>query len=228
MSIDRALDALRAGEFVLLHDSKNREDEVDMVISAAAVRPHHVATMRRDGGGLICVALHPRVADSFGIPYLTDIYREALPRFKVLNATWPNDIPYDEHSAFSITVNHRQTFTGVTDKDRALTISELGKLGAKAADSNLIEEFGRKFRSPGHVHLLRAAGGLLAERRGHTELVVTLAEIAGVTPVIAICEMLDARTNRALSSQDAQEYGRRQGIEFLDGSEIMKAKEFQT
>ncbi len=225
MSIERALDSLRAGNFVLLHDSKGRENEVDMVISASAVKPHHVATMRQDAGGLICVALQSRIADSFGVPYLTDIYRAALPKFKVLNAAWPNDIPYDERSAFSITVNHRRTFTGVTDVDRALTISQLGKLGVKAKNSDLVEEFGRKFRSPGHVHLLRAAKGLLAERRGHTELVVALAEIAGATPVVCICEMMDARTKRALTGEKAKKYGKKHGLEFLEGSEIVKIKE---
>jgi len=225
MSFERALDSLRAGKFVLLHDSNSRENEVDMVIPADAVRPQHVAMMRQDAGGLICVALQSRIADAFGVPYLTDIYREALPKFKILKTTYPNDIPYDERSAFSITVNHRKTFTGVTDIDRALTISELGKLGASAAKGDLVEEFGKNFRSPGHVHLLRAAKGLLAERRGHTELVVALAEIAGVTPVISICEMLDAKTNRALSGEDAREYGKKRGIEFLEGSDIVKIKE---
>ncbi|MEM3421264.1 MAG: 3,4-dihydroxy-2-butanone-4-phosphate synthase [Candidatus Hadarchaeum sp.] len=222
MSIDRALEALRRGEFVLLHDGKNRENEVDLVILAEAIEPQHVATMRRDAGGLICVALHPRIADSFGLPYLTDIYREAKSRFKILKATWPNDIPYDERSAFSITVNHRKTFTGITDEDRALTISELGKLGAKATDCDLSGEFGKRFRSPGHVHLLRAANGLLNERKGHTELVTALAELAGVTPVVAICEMLDSETNRALSREKAREYGLKHGIEFLDGAEVIK------
>ncbi|MFH1821354.1 MAG: 3,4-dihydroxy-2-butanone-4-phosphate synthase [Methanobacteriota archaeon] len=225
MSMERTLESLRDGKFVLLHDSNSRENEVDIVISANAVKPHHVATMRQDAGGLICVALQSRIADSFGTPYLTDIYREALPKFKIFNATIPNDIPYDERSAFSITVNHRRTFTGVTDVDRALTISELGKLGAKAVNSDLVEEFGREFRSPGHVHLLRAAKGLLTERRGHTELVVALAEIASVTPVICICEMLDATTNRALSGDDAKEYGKKHGMEFLEGSEIVETKE---
>ena len=222
MNIDRALVALRAGDFVLLHDSSSRENEVDMVIAANAVKPKDVATMRRDAGGLICVALHSRIADNFGLPYLTEIYREALPRFNVLNATTPNDIPYDERSAFSITVNHRRTFTGVTDIDRALTISELGKLGSKALNGPMIEEFGREFRSPGHVHLLRAANGLLAERMGHTELVVALAEAAGVTPVVAICEMLDENTNRALSGEKAIAYATDHDIEFLEASDVVK------
>lgn len=221
MSVERALEALRAGRFVLVHDAKGRENEVDLVIAAAAVRPEHVTTMRRDAGGLICVALKSEVADSFGVPYLTDVYRAAMPKFRVLKTAWPDDIPYDERSAFSITVNHRKTFTGVTDADRALTISELGKLAARR-NSDLVAEFGKEFRSPGHVHLLRAAKGLLAERRGHTELVVALAGLAGITPVMCISEMMDARTKNALSGAGAKAYGKRHGIDFLEGSEIAK------
>jgi len=223
LNIDRALQELRAGDFVLVHDASDRENEVDMVIAAEAVEPNHVATMRRDAGGLICVALHPRIADNLGLPYMTEIYKTASPHHTILLATKPDDIPYDERSAFSISVNHRRTFTGITDVDRALTIRELGKLGAKALDGPMTEEFGRNFRSPGHVPILRAANGLVLERRGHTELVVALAEMAGITPVVTICEMLDAETNRALSWKKAVDYAGERGLPCLKASEILEA-----
>ena len=223
MSIDQALEALRTGSFVLVHDASDRENEVDMVIAAEAVEPHHVATMRRDAGGLICVALHQRIADNLGLPYITEIFDAASPRYNVLTTTKPDDLPYDERSAFSIWVNHRQTFTGITDVDRALTIRELGKLGAKALDGSMIEEFGRNFRSPGHVPILRAANGLILERLGHTELVVALAEMADLTPVVTICEMLDAETNRALSWRKAAEYAGKKELPCLNAAEIVEA-----
>ncbi|MCD6248145.1 MAG: 3,4-dihydroxy-2-butanone-4-phosphate synthase [Hadesarchaea archaeon] len=224
MSIERALRDLREGKFVLLHDDDRRENEVDMVIAARGVRPPHIATMRRDAGGLICVALHPKVADNLGLPYLTDIYK-SVPGFKVLEATEPNDLPYDEISSFSISVNHRKTFTGITDSDRALTISELGRISALALDSRVIEEFGRNFRSPGHVPLLRAANGLLRERLGHTELAVALAEMAGLPPAVAICEMLDGETHLALSKEKARRYALERGLAFLNGEEVIRAYE---
>lgn len=223
MSIDRALGALRAGTFVLVHDASDRENEVDMVIAAGSVEPKHVVTMRRDAGGLICVALHPKIADNFGLPYLTEVYEKASSHFNVLLSTRPDDLPYDELSAFSLAVNHRRTFTGITDIDRALTIRELGKLGAKALNDPMVEEFGRNFRSPGHVPLLRAADGMLAERKGHTELVVTLAELAGIAPVIAVCEMLDAETGKALSLEAASAYASERGLPYLNGVEIVRA-----
>jgi len=208
---------------VLVHDAPNRENEVDMVVAAESVGPKHVATMRRDAGGLICVALHPKIADNFGLPYLTEVYEKASSYFDVLPSTRPDDLPYDERSAFSLAVNHRRTFTGITDNDRALTIRELGKLGAKALNDPMMEEFGRNFRSPGHVPLLLAADGMLAERMGHTELVVALAGLAGITPVIAVCEMLDAETGKALSLRAASSYASERGLTFLSGAEIVRA-----
>ncbi len=212
---------MKAGKFVLLHDSDGRENEVDMLVATEFVGPSQVVTMREDAGGLICVALHPTIAENFGLPYLTEVYEAASSKFDVLAKIRPNDIPYDERSAFSLSVNNRRTFTGVTDIDRALTIRELGRLGAKALDGPIVEEFGRNFRSPGHIPLLRAGDGLLDERQGHTELSVVLAELAGVTPVVAICEMLDARTNRALSREVAAGYAKKHGLVLLGGSDIV-------
>jgi 3,4-dihydroxy 2-butanone 4-phosphate synthase len=194
---------------------------VDMLVAAEFVSPSHVATMRQDAGGLICVALHPTIAENFGLPYLTEVYEAASSKFGVLAKIRPNDIPYDERSAFSLSVNHRRTFTGVTDIDRALTIRELGRLGAEALEGSALEEFGRNFRSPGHIPLLRAGDGLLDERQGHTELSVALAEFAEVTPVVTICEMLDARTNRALSREAAAGYAKKHGLAILDGSDVV-------
>ena len=208
---------------MLVHDAADRENEVDMVIAAESVGPKHVATMRRDAGGFICVALHPKIADNFSLPYLTEVYEEASSRFDVVLSTRPDDLPYDERSAFSLAVNHRRTFTGITDIDRALTIRELGKLGAKALNGSMAEEFGRNFRSPGHVPLLRAADGMLAERKGHTELVVALAELADIVPVIAVCEMLDAGTGKALSLEAASAYASERGMPCLGGVEIVQA-----
>ncbi len=81
----------------------------------------------------------------------------------------PNDIPYDTKSAFSITINHRRTFTGITDNDRALTVSEFAKL-AKDSYAMSAEDarsaFGKAFRAPGHIHLLNSTPQLLSKRKG--------------------------------------------------------------
>ena len=83
-------------------------------------------------------------------------------------------------------------------------------------------DFGAEFRSPGHVALLRAASGLLNERRGQTELSIQLALIAGITPSMVVCEMLDERTGKALSKDDARRYSLRYGMPFIEGKELVK------
>lgn len=126
--IQEALKALRKGEMVLVFDADNRERETDMIVAAEKTTPDHIRVMRNDAGGLICVPVSWENSESLGIPYMTDIMNEASGRYPVLSRLSPHDIPYDEKSAFSITVNHRRTFTGITDNDRALTIRELAEL----------------------------------------------------------------------------------------------------
>ena len=106
---------------------------------------------------------------------------------------------------FSITINHVNTYTGITDYDRALTISSLAKICKELQseeDNNkimMIEEFQNNFRTPGHVPILIASKGLLNERKGHTEMSVLLTKIANITNVTTICEMLDPNNYKALS-----------------------------
>ena len=221
MNIAKAFESLCRGDFVLIHDAADRENETDLVILAEKIGPRHVAQMRMDAGGLICVALHPNIAKNIGLPYMTEVYGAAARSFKVLAVTEPDDIPYDEKSAFSISINHRKTYTGITDADRALTIRELGLLGKKAMVKRMTNEFGRSFRSPGHVPLLRAVDGLVMKRQGHTELACALAEMAGVTPVLAICEMLDSQTSKALRIKDSIRYAEDRGLVHLDDFELV-------
>ena len=60
--IDAAIEALAKGEFILLYDFDNRERETDFAIRSDAVTPAHIRQMRKDGGGLICTAVHPDAA----------------------------------------------------------------------------------------------------------------------------------------------------------------------
>lgn len=220
MAVKEAVELLREGKIVLIHDSNSRENEIDMALLAEKVTPPDIARFRKEGGGLICVALHPKAADNFGLPYLTEVYERASAAFPVLEFARANDLPYDERSAFSVLVNHRKTYTGITDVDRALTIRRLGELTREAMERRMVEEFGREFRTPGHVPILRAADGLVGVRRGHTELSVALALLAGVSPAVAICEMMDDRTGRALSLKDAQLYAEENDTVLVDANEI--------
>ncbi len=181
--LDDAVRELRKGNFVLIHDSDGRENETDLVVAAKFVAPGHVARLRVDGGGLICLAVGGDISSRLGLPFTVDVHSLARDRFPVLGYLTPDDIPYDEKSSFSISINHRETFTGIPDGDRALTIQEFGRLCGDMPD-DVMGEFGRRFRSPGHVQLLISSG--LDNREGHTELSTAMLELSGMTQVAAI------------------------------------------
>jgi 3,4-dihydroxy 2-butanone 4-phosphate synthase len=216
--ITDALEALKQGRFILLYDFDDRERETDFAIRADAVRPEHIARMRRDGGGLICTAIHPGSAEKLGLPFATDMLR----CYNGISGL-VQEVPYDRknRSSFSLWVNHKDTYTGITDRDRALTINAIAdqvRISMNGGGTDFLSQF----RSPGHVAILRADKELLSRRKGQTELSVVMALLAGITPAVAICEMLDDRSGMALSKEDAQAYGRRHGLVFVEGSEVVE------
>lgn len=222
--INDALKAIKDGEIILVFDSDNRERETDMIVAAEFITSKHLARMRNDAGGLVCAAVSHEEAGKLRLPFMTDVMEAAQQKYPVLAELSPTDIPYDERSAFSLTINHRKTFTGITDNDRALTIKELALL-CKNEDYN---DFGKHFRAPGHVTLLRGSKGLLTKRQGHTEMSIALAEMAGLTPVAVCCEMMDDKTGNSLPTSDVEKYAHNEGLLFLSGDEVIRTyKEFK-
>jgi 3,4-dihydroxy 2-butanone 4-phosphate synthase len=214
-TVDRAVTAFREGKPVLIHDAADREGETDIVYPAGAVDADAVAHLRQDAGGLICTAVSDAVADAVGLPFLEEQFDHP--------AAADHDLAYDDRSSFSLPVNHRETFTGITDADRALTITRLAEMASTAtSDANYgPEAFAEAFRTPGHVHLLRGAPDLLSDRRGHTELGLALAAAAGLPPAVVVCEMLDADSGGALTPAAARAYARRNGYVYVEGSAII-------
>jgi len=180
--------------------------------------------MRKEGGGLIFLMVGNGVATKVGLPFMVDIQMIAAAKYDILQAFVPDDIPYDTKSSFSITINHRRTFTGITDRDRALTISEFGHLAKQAKGigrTETLELFGRSFRSPGHVPICVASERPLRERFGHTELSVGLMMMAGMTPVAVGCEMMDD-SGGSMPRERAREYAQAHGAPFLEGKQIVR------
>jgi len=209
--VESAVEAFRQGRAVAIHDAADREGEIDLVYPAGAVTPAAVARLRNDAGGLVCVALGDAVAEQFGLPFL----QEAVDH----PAAADHDLAYDDRSSFSLPVNHRDTRTGITDEDRSRTIRALADAAADPAGT----DFAAEFRTPGHVHILRAAPDLLADRQGHTELGIALAEAAGLPSAVVVCEMLDDTTGEALSPGAARTYARRHDIPYVEGRDLIAA-----
>jgi len=223
-AVEDALEALKRGEFVLVFDAPDREGETDLIKTAIHTRPVDISRMRNDGGGLIFMMVGHETSEKLGLPFLSDLFYREGGRYPVLKELIPNDIPYDTKSSFSVPINHRKTFTGITDIDRALTVRRFGEMADEIPDLTPAKAqriFGQEFRAPGHVAICRSSPHPLRDRFGHTELGVALMTMAGFTPVAVGCEMM--MEGKALPPEEASKYGEENGLVFLEGKDILEA-----
>ena len=224
-SIDKALNELRRGKFILIFDDDKREGETDLVMASEFVVPNSIRTMRQDGGGLIFLMISNEIANKLKLPFLSDMYSNIQDKYPILKELVADDIPYDSKSSFSLYINHRDTFTGITDIDRSMTMKKFAELITdidNLNDGKATKMFGKQFRSPGHVPICVAAEKLLDERKGHTELVVSMMKMAGLSSAGSGCEIM-GDNGRALSKEKVKEYARKNNLVFLEGKEIVEA-----
>jgi 3,4-dihydroxy 2-butanone 4-phosphate synthase len=216
--------ALARGEPILVFDAPDREGETDLIFLSERASPELIRLARRDAGGLICTAISEELRRRLDLPFFSDLLAYAQARYPLL-ATLAERPRYDRRSAFGITINHRANFTGVSDNERALTIRTVGEIAA-AASGLSVEAIGHRFReafvSPGHVPLLYAAPGLLAERKGHTELAISLVRMTGLSESATVCEML-GDSGGARSPLAARRYAEDHGWTFLEGRTLTEA-----
>jgi 3,4-dihydroxy-2-butanone 4-phosphate synthase len=173
-SVEEAVAAIALGEMVVVVDSKDRENEGDLVMAAERVTPEAVNFMAIHGRGLICVPMLAERLEALGIPPM--VRRNG-----------------DAHgTAFHVSVDHRDGATGISAADRAQTIRAL-------ADERTDR---RSLLQPGHVFPLEYQRGGVLKRAGHTEASVDLTLMAGLSPAAVICEIASddgttSRTGRA-------------------------------
>ena len=218
-------DCLSHGEPVLIFDAPDREGETDLVILAERATPELIRLLRKDAGGLLCVAISDELRRRIGLPFQSEMLELAESKFPALSALRRQDLRYDARSAFGVTVNHRTNFTGVPDTDRATTVRALGELARDApllSEVELVHRFTSEFTSPGHVPILYAAPGLVEERKGHTELAISLTRMAGLSEAAVVCEML-GDSGGPRSPEAARRYAETHGWVFLEGRSIHRA-----
>ncbi|MFS0660531.1 3,4-dihydroxy-2-butanone-4-phosphate synthase [Niallia alba] len=161
-SIEDALTDLKKGKVVIVCDDEDRENEGDFIGLADHVSPEMINFMAKEGRGLICVPIPQNLATKLDLPPM------------VTSSSDPRK------TAFTISIDHKETSTGISAHERAFTIS-------KMVDSNAIAD---DFTRPGHIFPLIAKDGGVLKRNGHTEAAVDLAILAGATPIGIICEIL--------------------------------------
>jgi 3,4-dihydroxy 2-butanone 4-phosphate synthase/GTP cyclohydrolase II len=163
-TVEAALEALRQGLPVLVTDSEDRENEGDVILAAQTTTEEWMAWTIRHSSGYICAPVTETVADRLGLPLMVHDNRDPL------------------RTAYTVTVDAAAgVTTGISAADRATTVRLLADPAASADD----------FIRPGHVVPLRAKGGGVLNRPGHTEAAVDLCRVAGLAPAAAIAELVN-------------------------------------
>lgn len=223
--MEKALKAFREGRFVLVYDADGREEECDFFLAAEYCQPEHIRQMRKDGGGLIFFMVRPDIRDKLGLPFLQEVFPQFKKDYPVFSALISDDIPYDTRSSFSVAINHRDTFTGITDNDRALTVRSFGELSAdipNLTEAQALSHFGEHFRSPGHIPICIGSDHILENRFGHTELSCALSTMAGLSGASVGCEIM-GEGGKAMPKEKVIQYAEENGIPFLEGYQIIEA-----
>ena len=215
-SIEAAIAALRKGLPVLIFDSEKRENEIDLVYHASRVDSDVIYELRVAAGGLICYAMPLAIGRKLGLKLATEYFS----CFEELRPLTTRRLGYGDEPAFSIWVNHKDVRTGISDSDRALTIRELHKVVVMVMKSEEIEAkryFQENFVVPGHIPIL--LGRRISLRRGHTELSLHLAALAGLEPSIVLAEMLSR--GRSATLEEAHRYAKERGYPLISSEQIV-------
>ena len=224
-AVEPAVRALASGEPILIFDAADREGETDLVILSELATPELVRLLRKDAGGWICTAISDEFRRRVGLPFYSDLLTGSTERYPVLKGLAREELRYDRRSPFGLHVHHRQTYTGIPDNDRARAIRAIGQLArevGRVPDEELERRFVAEFSAPGHLPIIYAAAGLLSERKGHTELSVSLARMGGLSESTTVCEML-GDSGGAREPVAARHYAEAHGWVFLEGAKIVEA-----
>ncbi len=193
-TIEEALEALRAGRPVIVADDENRENEGDVILSAELATQEWVAWTVRHSSGFICAPMTHEIADRLELPMMVEKNQD------------------DRGTAYTVTVDAAdRVSTGISATDRAYTLNVLADPSSTPSSLN----------RPGHVVPLRAVDGGVRERNGHTEAAVELMQLAGLTPVAGICEIVEDG-GEMMRMPGLLELGRRDGVPVITIEQLVR------
>jgi 3,4-dihydroxy 2-butanone 4-phosphate synthase / GTP cyclohydrolase II len=193
-TVAEAAELYRRGEFVIIVDDEDRENEGDLCIAAEKVTPSTINFMARYGRGLICLALTEERCDELSLPLMVEN-----------NTT-------NFGTAFTVSIEARgKVTTGISAADRAETVRVAIDAATRPYD----------LARPGHVFPLRARKGGVLKRAGQTEASVDLASIAGMNPAAVICEIMNEDGTMA-RLPDLKEFAVSHGLKIISVADIIK------
>ena len=185
-TVEQAIEDIKYGRMVVVVDDEDRENEGDLIIAAATVKPEDINFMAKYAKGLICTPIDGKRLDELNIGQM------------VANNT-------DNHeTAFTVSIDAYHTETGISAFERCQTIKLL--LDPKAKPSS--------FRRPGHVFPLRSVEGGVLRRTGHTEATTDLARLAGFYPAGLCCEIM-ADDGHMMRTPELKEFAKKHGLNII-------------
>ncbi len=164
-TIPEAITAMKNGEFILVVDDEDRENEGDLIYASELITPEKVNFMATQGRGLICVALTEKRCEELDLRMMVG----------------QNTSFHETQFTVSVDAIKPGVTTGISASDRAVTIQALVDKNTKP------EELGR----PGHIFPLKAKNRGVLRRAGHTEAAVDLAKLAGLYPSGTLVEVMN-------------------------------------
>jgi len=192
-TIEEAIQDIKEGKIIIVVDDEDRENEGDLLMAAEKVEGEHINFMATFGKGLICVPAE-----------------ETLLRKLDINEMVEKNT--DNHStAFTVSIDHKDTDTGISAFERADTIRKMLDEDAKAGD----------FRRPGHIFPLIAKKGGVLKRTGHTEAAVDLAKLAGLKGAGVICEIMKDDGTMA-RTPDLMEFSKEHNLKILTIADLVE------
>lgn len=161
-TIEEALEDLRNGKLIMVTDDENRENEGDLICAAQFATPENVNFMAKFAKGLICMPISKEIAKNLNLDPMVATNTD------------------NHETAFTVSIDHIQTSTGISAFDRSLTAMKLVEENAKPND----------FRRPGHMFPLIAKENGVFVRTGHTEATVDFCRLAGLKEAGLCCEIM--------------------------------------
>ncbi|MDO5301504.1 MAG: bifunctional 3,4-dihydroxy-2-butanone-4-phosphate synthase/GTP cyclohydrolase II [Tissierellia bacterium] len=191
--VEDALEALARGEIIFVVDDEDRENEGDMIAAAQFADTKMLNIMASQAKGLICMPMSEGEAQRLGLPPMVKENTD------------------NHQTAFTVSIDHMETTTGISAKERAYTAKMTTEEHSKPQD----------FRRPGHMFPLIARKGGVFTRRGHTEATVDLLRLAGLKEIGLCCEIM-AENGEMMLRDEIYEMAREMGCVFINLEQILE------
>jgi len=192
-NIEEAIKDIKEGKMVIVVDDEDRENEGDLLMAAEKATTEDVNFMIKEARGLVCVPLTKDRIDELDLPQMVKENTDS------------------HNTAFTVSVDHKDTTTGISAEERALTINKLVDEDSRSSD----------FKRPGHIFPLEAKDGGVLRRAGHTEASVDLAKLAGLKEAGLICEIIK-EDGKMARLPELKEFAKKHNLKLISIADLIK------